>query len=128
MFTPTEAGRTIAVVYSTFVGVVVYRRLNFRNLPNVLLKAGLESGMVMLLIAMSEPFAWIVAVEPIPSFLIDWISTLTTSPWLILLFIKYPAACSSGFPSRPPRPGHRDPRSSPPLPSRWDRSGAHWGS
>ena len=87
MFTPTEAAG-IAVVYSTFVGVVVYRRLNFRNLPNVLLKAGLESGMVMLLIAMSEPFAWIVAVDQIPQLLIDWISTLTTSPWLILLFIN----------------------------------------
>ena len=75
MFTPTEAAG-IAVVYSTFVGVVVYRRLNFRNLPNVLLKAGLESGMVMLLIAMSEPFAWIVAVDQIPQLLIDWISKI----------------------------------------------------
>ena len=87
MFTPTEAAG-VAVVYSTLVGVVVYRRLNFKNLPDILLKAGLESGMVMLLIAMSEPFAWIVAVDQIPQLLIDWISTLTTSPWLILLFIN----------------------------------------
>ena len=87
IFTPTEAAG-VAVVYSTLVGVVVYRKLNFKNLPDVLLKAGLESGMVMLLIAMSEPFAWIVAVDQIPQFLIDWISTLTTSPWLILLFIN----------------------------------------
>src|SRR4030042_2560105 len=55
IFTPTEAAG-VAVVYSTLVGVVVYRRLNFKNLSDVLLKAGLESGMVMLLIAMSEPF------------------------------------------------------------------------
>jgi tripartite ATP-independent transporter DctM subunit len=87
MFTPTEAAG-VAVVYSTLVGVFLYRRLNLRNLPNVLLKAGLESGMVMLLIAMSEPFAWIVAVDQIPQLLIDWISALTTSPWLILLFIN----------------------------------------
>ena len=87
MFTPTEAAG-VACVYSTFVGVVVYRKLNFRNLPDVLLKAGLESGMVMMLIAMSEPFAWIVAVDQIPQLLIDWISALTTSPWLILLFIN----------------------------------------
>ena len=87
MFTPTEAAG-VAVVYSTLVGVFLYRRLNLRNLPNVILKAGLESGMVMLLIAMSEPFAWIVAVDQIPQLLIDWISALTTSPWLILLFIN----------------------------------------
>ncbi len=87
MFTPTEAAG-VACVYSTFVGVVVYRKLNFKNLPNVLLKAGLESGMVMLLIAMSEPFAWIVAVDQIPQLLIEWLSALTTSPWMILLFIN----------------------------------------
>jgi len=87
MFTPTEAAG-VACVYSTFVGVLIYRKLNFKNLPDVLFKAGLESGMVMLLIAMSEPFAWIVAVDQIPQMLIDWISALTKSPWMILLFIN----------------------------------------
>ena len=87
MFTPTEAAG-VACVYSAFVGVVVYRKLNFKNLPDVLLKAGLESGMVMLLIAMSEPFAWIVAVDQIPQMLIEWLTALTTSPWMILLFIN----------------------------------------
>ncbi|MCX5820677.1 MAG: TRAP transporter large permease [Deltaproteobacteria bacterium] len=87
MFTPTEAAG-VACVYSTFVGVVIYRRLNFKNLPDVLFKAGLESGMVMLLIAMSEPFAWIVAVDQIPQLLIEWLTALTTSPWMILLFIN----------------------------------------
>ena len=87
MFTPTEAAG-VACVYSTFVGVVVYRKLNFKNLPDVLFKAGLESGMVMLLIAMSEPFAWIVAVDQIPQLLIEWLTALTTSPWMILLFIN----------------------------------------
>jgi C4-dicarboxylate transporter DctM subunit len=87
MFTPTEAAG-VACVYSTFVGVVIYRKLNFKNLPDVLLKAGLESGMVMLLIAMSEPFAWIVAVDQIPQLLIEWLTALTTSPWLILLLVN----------------------------------------
>jgi C4-dicarboxylate transporter DctM subunit len=87
MFTPTEAAG-VACVYSTFVGVVIYRKLNFQNLPDVLLKAGLESGMVMLLIAMSEPFAWIVAVDQIPQMLIEWLTALTTSPWLILLLVN----------------------------------------
>jgi tripartite ATP-independent transporter DctM subunit len=87
MFTPTEAAG-VACVYSTFVGVVIYRKLNFKNLPDVLLKAGLESGMVMLLIAMSEPFAWIVAVDQIPQLLIEWLTALTTSPWLVLLLVN----------------------------------------
>jgi C4-dicarboxylate transporter DctM subunit len=87
MFTPTEAGG-VTVVYAALVGAIVYRRLKLRNLPRVLLKSGLESGMVMLLIAMSEPFSWIVAVDQIPQLLIDWMSRLTTSPYMILLMVN----------------------------------------
>ncbi|MHB8770352.1 MAG: TRAP transporter large permease [Syntrophales bacterium] len=87
IFTPTEAAG-VAVVYAAFVGAFVYRKLTIGNLPGILLKSGLESGMVMLLIAMSEPFAWIIAVEQIPQLLIEHISALTASPWLILLVIN----------------------------------------
>ena len=61
---------------------------NFKNLPKVLLDSGLESGMVMLLIAISEPFAWFVAVDQIPQLMIEWISTVTTSPYVILLMVN----------------------------------------
>jgi C4-dicarboxylate transporter DctM subunit len=87
MFTPTEAAG-ITVVYAAMVGFFIYRKLTLKNLPDVLLKAGLESGMVMMLIAMSEPFAWIVAVDQIPQLVIDWLSGLTTSPYIILMFIN----------------------------------------
>jgi C4-dicarboxylate transporter DctM subunit len=87
MFTPTEAAG-IAVVYAAIVGGFIYRQLTLKSLPDVLLKAGLESGMVMMLIALSEPFAWIVAVDQIPQLVIEWLSNLTTSPYLILLLIN----------------------------------------
>ena len=87
MFTPTEAAG-IAVVYAAIVGGFIYRQLTLKSLPDVLLKAGLESGMVMMLIALSEPFAWIVAVDQIPQLVIKWLSQLTTSPYLILLLIN----------------------------------------
>ena len=87
MFTPTEAAG-VTVVYATIMGTFYYRRLNFKNLPKVLLDSGLESGMVMLLIAISEPFAWFVAVDQIPQLMIEWISTVTTSPYMILLMVN----------------------------------------
>ena len=87
MFTPTEAAG-ITVVYAALVGGFIYRKLTLKNLPDVLLKAGLESGMVMLLIAMSEPFAWIVAVDQIPQLVIEWLTKLTTSPYIILMLIN----------------------------------------
>ena len=87
MFTPTEAAG-VTVVYAAIMGAFYYRRLNFKNLPKVLLDSGLESGMVMLLIAISEPFAWFVAVDQIPQLMIEWISTVTTSPYVILLMVN----------------------------------------
>jgi C4-dicarboxylate transporter DctM subunit len=87
MFTPTEAAG-VTVVYSAVMGAFYYRQLNFKNLPGVFLKSGLESGMVMLLIAMSEPFAWFVAADQIPQLIIEWISQVTTSPYAILLLIN----------------------------------------
>jgi C4-dicarboxylate transporter DctM subunit len=87
IFTPTEASG-VAVVYATVMGAFFYRKLNFKNLPRVLLKSGMESGMVMVLIAMSEPFAWIVAVDQIPHLLIGWISALTESPLFFLLLVN----------------------------------------
>jgi len=76
------------VLYSALVGAFVYRKLTFKNLPKVILNAGLESGMVMLLIAMSEPFSWIVAVDQIPQLLVEYITAVTTSPWLVLLLVN----------------------------------------
>ena len=84
VFTPTEAAG-VSCIYAVLVGVFIYRKLNLKNSLDVLLKAGLESGMVMLLIASSEPFAWFVAVDQIPQFVIEQISHITTAPWMILL-------------------------------------------
>ncbi len=87
LFTPTEAAG-IVVVYSFLVGIFVYRKLSLKKIPQILLDSGLESGMVMLLIAMSEPFAWIIAVDQIPQLIIDAISGFTSSPYLTLLLIN----------------------------------------
>jgi C4-dicarboxylate transporter DctM subunit len=87
IFTPTEAAG-VTVLYAAVVGAFYYRRLTFKSLPKVLLASGLESGMVMLLIAMSEPFSWFVAVDQIPQLMIEWMSHLTTSPYMILLLVN----------------------------------------
>jgi C4-dicarboxylate transporter DctM subunit len=87
MFTPTEAAG-VTVLYAGVMGAFYYRKLTFKSLPKVLLASGLESGMVMLLIAMSEPFAWFVAVDQIPQLIVEWISHLTTSPYMILFLVN----------------------------------------
>jgi C4-dicarboxylate transporter DctM subunit len=87
MFTPTEAAG-VTVLYAAVMGAFYYHKLTFKSLPKVLLASGLESGMVMLLIAMSEPFAWFVAVDQIPQLIVEWISHVTTSPYMILFLVN----------------------------------------
>ncbi|HNU85341.1 MAG: TRAP transporter large permease [Pseudomonadota bacterium] len=86
-FTPTEAAG-VTCVYAALIGVFVYRRLKLKSIPRVLLASGLESAMIMLLLGLSEPFAWIVAADRIPQLMIDAISGLSTSPWVILLLVN----------------------------------------
>ena len=87
VFTPTEAAGVV-VLYAFLVGMFFYRRLKWRRLPDVLLSAGLESAMVMLLLGLSEPFSWVVAVEQLPQMMIEAISAVSTSPWVVMLLIN----------------------------------------
>ena len=50
VFTATEAA-SIGVLYSLFVGTVVYRELTLRKLPGILMRAARETGVVMLIVA-----------------------------------------------------------------------------
>lgn len=86
-FTPTEAAG-VTVLYAFAVGMFFYRRITWKRMPNVLLAAGLESAMVMLLLGLSEPFSWVVAVEQLPQLMIEAISQVSTSPWVVLLLIN----------------------------------------
>ena len=79
IFTPTEAAG-IAVVYAFMVGFFIYRRLKVSRLYRLLLISGVESAVVMLLLGLSEPFAWVVAVEQIPSKVMEALVSLTSSP------------------------------------------------
>lgn len=87
VFTPTEAAGVV-VVYALLVGMFFYKQLNFKDLPDLLLNAGLESAMVMLLLGLSEPFAWVVAVEQLPQAMVAIISQISDSPLVALLLIN----------------------------------------
>jgi C4-dicarboxylate transporter, DctM subunit len=86
-FTPTEAAGVV-VAYAVVVDLVLYRRLKLRRIPNILLVASMESAMVMLLLGLSEPFSWIIAVEQIPQIIITAISHVSTSPYVVLFLIN----------------------------------------
>jgi len=87
VFTPTEAAG-IAVAYALIAGFFFYGRLRISKLPGIFLTAGVESAAVMLLIGLSEPFAWIVAAEQLPTRIMEVIVNVSSSPWAFLILVN----------------------------------------
>ncbi|MCC5829642.1 MAG: TRAP transporter large permease [Phycisphaeraceae bacterium] len=87
VFSATEAS-AIAVLYAFLLGVVFYREIPLRRLPDILLRAGRTTAMVMLLIAASSAMSWFLAYERIPQAVSGALLALSENPIMILLLIN----------------------------------------
>lgn len=99
VFTPTEAAAA-AVAYALVVGLAVYRELTFSRVAAALVEAALTTGVVMLMIGVTESLAWILARERIPQQLATWVAGLSLSPALVLLLLNL-ALLLIGIPLEP---------------------------
>lgn len=86
IFTATEAS-AIAVLYSLVLGVI-YREINFRNLPGIALEASATTAIVMLLIGASMSMSWVLSYEHIPQEISEGLLGLTDNKVVILLLIN----------------------------------------
>ncbi len=87
IFTPTEAA-AVAVFYSLFLGVVVYRELKWCHLPDILIATGLGTGIVMFIVATCTLYSWILARQLIPLKLANLFVGITGTPWVFLLLVN----------------------------------------
>jgi tripartite ATP-independent transporter DctM subunit len=87
VFTATEAG-AIAVLYSLFLAVVVYREIKVSDLSDLVLRAGGITAIVMFLIAASSAMSWILSYENIPQIISEFLLTISENPLIILLIIN----------------------------------------
>jgi len=87
IFTATEAA-AIAVLYSFFLSVIVYREVKWRDLPQILLNTIKTNAVVMLLIGTSMALSWVLSYENIPQNVSQTLISLTNSKILIFLIIN----------------------------------------
>jgi tripartite ATP-independent transporter DctM subunit len=87
IFTPTEAA-AVAVVYSLFLGVVLYRELNWRNLIQVMKEALDDTSVILFIIAAASLYGWLLARYQIPSGIAERILAFTQDPISILLLVN----------------------------------------
>ncbi|MDR2327559.1 MAG: TRAP transporter large permease [Acidovorax sp.] len=87
VFTPTEAS-VVAVVYAFVCGKWVYRTLRWDAIPAITSRSALLTASVLLVMAASQPFAWILTVEGIPQYLSELIISWELSPIMFLLAVN----------------------------------------
>jgi len=85
-FTATEAS-AIAVLYTFLLGMI-YKEIQLKDLPKILLESSKTSAIVMLLIAASMSMSWILSYENIPQNLSDLLLSISDNKIIILLIIN----------------------------------------
>lgn len=87
IFTATEAS-AIAIVYTLFLAVIVYRQVKIRDLPKIILDSAVTTSVVLLLIGCSMGMSWAMANADIPYMISDAILGISENPLVILLIIN----------------------------------------
>ncbi len=84
--TATESAG-IGVFYAFIVGVFVIRGLKLKNIPPILKSAIMTSATVMIIIALSQLYVWILAIERVPELVAAFVTGLNLPAIVILLCI-----------------------------------------
>jgi tripartite ATP-independent transporter DctM subunit len=83
-FTPTEAA-AVAALYSLFLGFVVYRTLDWRMLPEILVDTVETTGLVLVLVMAAGALGWCLSISRVPQTLTPLIVAAIHSPLVFLL-------------------------------------------
>lgn len=87
IMTPTEAG-AITVVYAFLIGFFVYKKINFKSLKEVLRESVILTSIVLIIVAASSAFGWVLTWEQIPQQVASSVLSITENPILILIIIN----------------------------------------
>lgn len=84
--TPTEAA-VIACLASILIGKFIYKELSFSFIGPALVRAAQNCAIVLLLIAASQVFGWVITFENLPMLFSDWVQQVAQSPTTFLFLI-----------------------------------------
>jgi tripartite ATP-independent transporter DctM subunit len=86
-FTATESA-SIAVAWALMVTVLVYRSLSLHNFLKACIKACKTTGVVLLLIGISNAFGYFMALYEVPQMTGEMMKSVSSQPWVIFLMIN----------------------------------------
>ena len=86
VFTPTEAAE-VAVIYSLFVGIFIYRKLTLSKIYEAFVNASVMSGTIMIIVGIAIAFGRLLTLYQIPQMVAKGIMNISTNPNVVLLLI-----------------------------------------
>jgi len=85
--TATE-GAAMAVVASLFIGLVIYRELDLKQLKHALIEGAVQTAVVMLLVAASALLGTYLSEVQAPQHLAQVVASITHNKWLVLALLN----------------------------------------
>ena len=87
VFTATE-GSVVAVVYSLFLSLFIYRSISFKEIPQILKESAEMTGIIIFLIGVSSIMSWVMAFTNIPTLVSTALLSISSNKIVILLLIN----------------------------------------
>jgi len=85
--TATE-GAALAVLAALFIGGVIYRELNWKHLYESMLDGGIQTAVVMLLVASSAVLGHLLTELQMPQQIAAWMTSLTDNKYYVLMLLN----------------------------------------
>ncbi|MGY6534689.1 MAG: TRAP transporter large permease [Pararhodobacter sp.] len=83
---PTEAA-AIGAVVATLIGLFYTRSLKLSDFPMILLRTGLNSALVLFLVAAAGVFSWVLIFGQVPQTAAVWIQSVAATPFAFMLLV-----------------------------------------
>ena len=96
VFTPTEAAG-VAVVYSLFVTMAIYREVDLAGFWRILLASAYLISQILLIVTSAGIYSWLLTTSGIPQQVVDAINSLNMPKWELLLCLNVGLLLAGSF-------------------------------
>ena len=84
--TPTEAA-ALAVIYTVFVSSVVYKKMPWKQFPQMIIKSGVTAGTILLVAMTASVATYVFAVDQLPMKVSSFLLGISQSPGVVMIFM-----------------------------------------
>jgi C4-dicarboxylate transporter DctM subunit len=96
VFTPTEAAG-VAVIYSLFVTMVIYREVDLAGFWRILLSSAYLISQILLIVTSAGIYSWLLTTSGIPQRVVESINALNMPKWELLLCLNIGLLLAGSF-------------------------------